>query len=218
MRGIGRTSFLPAAFGLAAASLLLAGCQTLHDVKIDSINNPAKPLGVSYRLEMLDPTGSQADSVAAQAHASVRSALAARGMYETPPKAPADMVITAEYGVGPGQMKIVYRPGDPTLGGMGRSTPRPILVFEKYLKLTAREPAPENAGRDRRGRAPRGEELWSLQVSVEDEKRELPPYLPVLASASIDHIGANSGSEVHITVDAGTASETLKRRPAGSAR
>ncbi len=214
MRGTRRNFSLSAVSGLAAA-FLLAGCQTLHDVKIDSINNPAKPLGVSYRLEMLDPTGSQADSVTAQAHASVRSALAARGMYEAPPNAPADMVITAEYGIGPGQMKIVYRASDPTLGGLGRGTPKPILVFEKFIKLTAREPVPEGAGRDRRGRAPRGEELWGLQVSVEDEERELAPYLPVLASTSIDYIGTNTGAEVHILIDAGTASGKLKR---GAAR
>ncbi len=212
MRGLPRPFLLP----VAAAALLLTGCKTVHDVKIDSINNPAKSLGVSYRLELLDPTGSQADSVTAQVHAGVRTALAARGMFEAPANAPAGMIITAEYGVGPGQMKIIYRPSNTGLGAgalsVGRGTPAPILVFEKYLKLTAREPAPESAGRDRRGRAPRGEELWSLQVSIEDEKRDLAPYLPVLASTTIDYIGTNTGSEVHLLVDAATAEVKLKKR------
>lgn len=208
---------------LLLAAWMLGGCQTIHYVKVDAINDPGKPLGTAYRLEMNDPSGSQADEVAVAARALVKEALAARGMYEAPPNAPADMVITAEYGVGPGQMKIVYRPQESTLGigvaTMGRGTPKPILVFEKYIKLTAREPAPADqapAPGNRRGPRPRGEELWSLTVSVEDDKKDLGPYLTVLASTSVDHIGTNSGSELHVPVDASTASGTLRRR-AGTA-
>lgn len=212
----------PAARALAALACLgaITGCQTIHYVKIDAINDPGKSLGTAYRLEMHDPSGSQADEVAADARKLVQEALAARGMYEAPPNGRADMIITAEYGVGPGQMKIVYRPSESGLGvgvtSMGRGTPKPILVFEKYIKLTAREPvaneqptAPAPRG-PRRGE--RGEELWSLTVSVEDEKKDLAPYLTVLASTSVDYIGLNSGSELHVPVDAATAGGDLRRR------
>ncbi|HYC71677.1 MAG TPA: hypothetical protein VEB66_10750 [Opitutaceae bacterium] len=201
-----------------AAAAALSGCKTIHSVKIDAINNPAKSLGTSYRLEMNDPSGSQPEEVAQDARVLVKSALAARGMYEAPPNGAAEMVITAEYGVGPGQMKIVYKPSDSSLGGiatLGRGSPKPILVFEKYIKLTAREAAaapPEPRAGGRRASAPRGEELWSLTVSVEDEKKDLGPYLAVLASTSVDYIGANSGSELHVAVDASTAEGNLRRR------
>lgn len=209
-----RPLLLAAALSVAA----LSGCKTIHSVKVDAINNPARPLGTSYRLEMHDPSGSQPDDVARDAREVVKEALAARGMFEAPPNAAADMVITAEYGVGPGQMKIVYKPSESSIMGvttMGRGSPKPILVFEKYIKITAREPAPSLAPRPGGGRAagpPRGEELWSLTVSVEDEKKDLGPYLTVLASTSVDYIGANSGAELHVAVDASTAAGQLRQR------
>jgi len=198
---------------------LLTGCQTIHSVKVDAINNPDKPLGTAYRLEMQDPTGSQADELAVRTRAAVKEALAARGMYEAPPNGRTDMVITAEYGVGPGQMKIVYRASDPSAMGasMGRGSAKPILVFEKYIKLTAREPAPaDQPEATRRTRRERGEELWSLTVSVEDDKRDLEPYLAVLASTAVDYIGANSGAELHVPVDPATAAGNLRRRAGGT--
>lgn len=207
-------ALLPVPAALLLLSALLTGCQTIHSVKVDSINNPAKPLGTAYRLEMQDPTGSQADELAVRTRAVVKDALAARGMYEAPPNGRADMVITAEYGVGPGQMKIVYRATDPmAMGGSGRGSARPILVFEKYIKLTAREPAPSDQPEaTRRTRRDRGEELWSLTVSVEDDKRDLEPYLAVLASTAVDYIGTNSGAELHVPVDPATAASNLRRR------
>lgn len=217
----------PALSAVAALALsMLTGCQTIHYVKVDAINDPGKPLGAAYRLEMNDPSGSQAEEVAATARVLVKEALAARGMYEAPPNAPADMIITAEYGVGPGQMKIVYRPQESSLGigvtTMSRGTPKPILVFEKYIKLTAREPVatdqPAAPASSRRGPRPRGDELWSLTVSVEDDKKDLAPYLSVLASTSVDHIGTNSGAELHLPVDAATAAGNLRRRAATPAR
>lgn len=202
------------------AAMVLTGCKTIHSVKVDAINNPARPLGTSYRLEMHDPSGSQPDDVARDARQVVTEALAARGMFEAPPNAESDMVISAEYGVGPGQMKIVYKPSESSIMGvttMGRGSPKPILVFEKYIKITAREPAATTSARPggRNPGPPRGEELWSLTVSVEDEKKDLGPYLTVLASTSVDYIGANSGSELHVPVDASTAAGQLRQRRAG---
>lgn len=209
---------------LAAVVLALAalsGCKTIHSVKVDAINNPNRPLGTAYRLEMHDPSGSQPDDVSTDARTLVKEALAARGMYEAPPNGAADMIITAEYGVGPGQMKIVYKPAESNITGittLGRGSPKPILVFEKYFKITAREPRSAEAPRPGTGRGPapsRGEELWSLTVSVEDEKKDLGPYLTVLASTTVDYIGANSGAELHVQVDASTAAGQLRQRHGG---
>lgn len=194
---------------LAACVLILTGCQTMHDVKIDAINNPSKPSGYSYVLAVHDPAGGVDQELGVQAVTRVKSALASRGMFEAPANTKPDMVVNLEYGVGPGEIKILYRSGTDTGSGMdpmqGPSA-KPILVYEKYLSLSAREIiAPEkNAsarGGGRKGED-RGEELWGVRVSVEDPKKDLGPYLPVLANASIDYIDRNTGSEVHLELDA----------------
>lgn len=211
-------------------TLLLGGCRTIYEVKIDAINDQTKPLGTSYRLEMYDPTGSQEDKIAMQAEQFVRTALASRGMYEAPRSVRPDMVITAEYGMGPGQMKIVYTAshgtsmiGPPTMGG---STAKPVMVFEKFLRITARAPVDPGAtqaprppqtgarpGGNRPARAVRGEELWNVNVSIEDPKKDLGAVLEVLAAASIDHIGGNTGEEIYVKIESGSPEASVKGRP-----
>ena len=203
--------------------LVLTGCQTVHSVKVDAINDPSKATGTAYRLEMFDPTGSQSEEVGAMVQSIVRDALGARGMYETPRGVPPDIVITAEYGVGPGQMQIQYNSGATILtsmGAVGGGSAKPVLVHEKFIKLTARLPgqaAPVPAGPTRRGSQKRGEEIWSVQVSVEDERKELPRYLPVLASVMVDYIGTNTGEEKHLQVDEAKAINDLRTRISSTA-
>lgn len=192
-----------------ALCVLLTGCQTFHDVKVDAINNPLKLAGTSYRLEIIDPSGGVDKELGVLAVSSIKSALAARGLYEAPASVTPDMVIILEYGVGPGEIKIVYRSsvdaGMGLGGGMQGPEAKSILVFEKYLALSAREgvapgnPAAQSGGKKHENR---GEEIWSVRVSVEDPKKDLAPYLVVLASSSIEYIGQNTGSEVHLEVDA----------------
>lgn len=186
---------------------LLTGCPTMHDVKVDAINNPLKLGGTSYRLEIIDPSGGVDKELDIQAVSSIKSALAARGLYEAPASVTPDMVIILEYGVGPGEIKIVYRSSVDAGLGMGMQGPsaKPILVFEKYLALSAREgaaPGKTIAPSGGKKRDSHGEEIWSVRVSVEDPKKDLAPYLIVLASSSIEYIGQNTGSEVHLQVDA----------------
>jgi hypothetical protein len=208
---------------LAAAFVTLTGCQTVHEVVVDAISNQEKPMGASYRLEVHDPSGGVDPALGAQAISDVKDALAARGLYEAPASARPDMVIDLEYGVGPGQIKIVHRSRPIVLGG-GLMPPedygdKPIMVFEKYITLSAREPVPaETTSTPARGRnSKRGEELWNVHVSVEDQKKELAPYLPVLASVSIDYMGENSGKETRIPVKAEDAAAALHRQEARSA-
>lgn len=60
-----------------------------------------------------------------------------------------------------------------------------VVVYEKYVRLTARE----NAA-DIEGRPPL--ELWSVDVISEGESRDLRRHLPVLVAASIDYIGRDT--------------------------
>ena len=144
-----------------------------------------------------------------------KDALAARGLHEAPAGTKPDMIIELEYGRGPGQTSLVYR--GPSHTSKANIWPREpdaklVIVFEKYLQLTAREsPATaESATPPPHGSLPdRGEELWSVRVAVEDQEKQLAPYLPVLASVSVDYIGRNSGAEMHVAVDAGKAAAAL---------
>ena len=58
-------------------------------------------------------------------------------------------------------------------------------VYEKYLKMSARENKPAAEGRP-------PEEIWSLDITSEGESKDLRKTLPVLAAASIDYIGKDS--------------------------
>lgn len=193
--------------GFVVTCLLLTGCQTVHDVKVDAITNLHKPGGTSYRLEVKDAGGGVDKEAGVLAVSSAKSALAARGLFEAPANIAPDMVINLEYGVGPGEIRIVYQSNTDMgtgLSGSQRSAAKPLLVFEKYLELSAREAgAPANP--PVRGGAEnhenRGEELWNVRVSVEDPKKDLVPYLVILANASIDHIGRNSGSAIYLRMD-----------------
>jgi hypothetical protein len=68
--------------------------------------------------------------------------------------------------------------------GMQESV-QPVIVYEKFLKLSART----NKEADE-GRAP--PEVWSVNVSAEDKSQELRKYMPILASATADYIGTNT--------------------------
>jgi hypothetical protein len=68
-----------------------------------------------------------------------------------------------------------------------------IVVYEKYLKLSARENK-EAA----EGRAPT--EIWTLDVTSEGESRDIRKHLPVLVAASIDYIGKDSQGQKTIRI------------------
>ena len=173
-------------------------------------------MGTSYRLEVHDPSGGVEPAISAQAIANAKDALAARGLFEAPANTNPDIIINLEYGLGQGQIKIVYRSRvDESISGIGssKSEPyaKPVLVFEKYIQLSAREPVADDANQAQRGRPKnRGDELWNVRVSVVDSKKDLAPYLAVLASVSVDYLGRNTGKELHIVVDADKVADALR--------
>ena len=82
------------------------------------------------------------------------------------------------------QVVSVTTPGSTEMVGMKESI-QPVIIYEKYLKLSARsnQEAVE-------GRAP--PEVWSVNVSAEDNSQELRKYIPILASATADYVGTNT--------------------------
>jgi hypothetical protein len=87
--------------------------------------------------------------------------------------------------VGIGYRQVVHiTPGRTEIIGM-REEVIPVIVYEKYLKISARENKEASEGR-----APT--EVWSVNVSAEDKSQELRKYIPILASATADYIGTNT--------------------------
>jgi hypothetical protein len=68
-----------------------------------------------------------------------------------------------------------------------------VVVYEKYLKLTARENKEAVEGRP-------AQEVWTVDVTSEGESRDIRKNLPVLVAASIDYIGKDSQGQKTIRI------------------
>lgn len=88
----------------------------------------------------------------------------------------------------------VYEPPRSELIGYD-DVPRQVTIYEKYLKITARENKSATEGRP-------PSELWSIHASAEDESKDLRKYLPIMASATVDYIGQDSSNQRVVKVRA----------------
>jgi len=68
-----------------------------------------------------------------------------------------------------------------------------VTVYEKYLKLSARENSEPQEGRPQ-------QEIWTVDVTSEGESRDIRRNLPVLVAASIDYIGADTQGQKTIRI------------------
>ena len=178
------------------------------------------PSGDLQSYQLRDKSaGKDADSLRAQETISmVKTALNGRGLYEAPTVQAADMMIDVEYGMDKPKTHmeemmvpiyaqngggVVYGPRQvaTSTGPVTRTVPalappgtqligyEPILVpvttYEKFIRLSAREARAASAG------AAAGD-LWSVSITSEDESNDLRKYLPLLASALVGYVGAES--------------------------
>lgn len=187
---------------LASAGCLLAGCATTHEVTVDAIRDSAAVQGTSYRLESVYSGPEGDSSLLPQVLTHVREALASTGAYEAPAGTAPEQVIYVETGVGPGHRKIVYEATVEPIYRVSRKDRKQIIAHEKFIRLSAREPSPASTGA-------RGRELWSVHVVVDDERRELAPYLTVLAAALRDHIADQAPEERTILIKESEARRVL---------
>lgn len=88
--------------------------------------------------------------------------------------------------------QVVYDPPQRELIGF-QDRVVTVTVYEKYIRITARE-TQEEAG----DRPPR--ELWSVYVTNEDESDDLRKYVPLMVSAAMDSIDENTSSQKTITL------------------
>jgi len=164
----------------------------------------------------------------------VKTALSGKGMYEAPSPEAADVVIDIDYGMesprmkyesvakpilqmqegipqretipagsnpdGSTKYKTIRVPGLQTMKIVGwKDEIEPVIVYEKYLKVSARENREMTEGRP-------PPEVWSVNVSAEDQSNELRKYMPILASATADYIGTNTKQERSVDVSENDAS------------
>lgn len=193
----------------------------------------------SYTLKSKDPRLGPESLRYREAAEFVRTALSGKGFYEAPDEENADMVVEMEFGMDAPRAKTqavstpvyaqvgggvrydtvpvtdangvtttrtvaVYQPPRSELVSYER-LPQPVTIYEKYLRLTARENKPAAEGQP-------ASELWSVEVSAEDESKDLRKYLPIMASASIEYIGKDSDNAQNVKVKADSPGvEFIKR-------
>ncbi len=216
----------------AAPVVFLGGCATPGlPVKVDAIAkaSPTPGQNQSFRLKSKDPRLGEENLRYKEAADFVRTALSSKGLYEAPSEERADMIVELDYGMEAPRAKMervsvpvysqvggsvryesvpvtdsrgnvsqrtvaVYDPPRNELMGYDEQ-PRLVTIYEKYLKITARENKPAAEGRP-------PAELWSIHASAEDESKDLRKYLPIMASATMDYIGADTSSQKIVRVKA----------------
>lgn len=68
-----------------------------------------------------------------------------------------------------------------------------VTIYEKYLKMSARENKEVAEGRPQ-------QEVWTVDVTSEGESRDIRKNLPVLVAASIEYIGKDSQGQKTIRI------------------
>ncbi len=190
--------------------------------------NETPALPQSYEIRANNPKMDEGSLRYKEVAGYVKTALSGKGMYEAPGAVKADVVIDIDYGMDSPRVKFetmsipvyaqtgggvryeqvpIYNNRGQLIGYQTiaiREPPRteiigyedqvkPVIVYEKYLKISAR------ANKESvEGRAP--PEVWSVNVSAEDESKDLRKYLPILASATADYIGTNTKEQKPVRI------------------
>lgn len=206
----------------AASASAWSGCGTTYAVKVDAISKPAAQEAGSYRIKNKNASLPEDNLRYKEAANYVKTALSGRGLYEAPADVTPDIIVELDYGIAPPSVRMeetsvpvyaqtgggvnytpmpvtdpkgnvtirtvpVYEPTRTELVGY-RDVITPVAVYEKYLHISARENRQTTEGK-----APA--EIWSVNTSLEDESKDIRKYLPLLASASMESIGTDTGSQ-----------------------
>ena len=212
-------------------ALILGGCTSAYQVKVDAISKPGVVDAQSYRIRHKSGATTGEESLREREAANyIRTALSGKGLYEAPVPENADMVIEVDFGIEQprtkmerNSMPIYAQVGGgiryetvPVTSANGRTSMRTVAVHQPprseligyqdvVVPVTTYEKYIALKARENRqleeGRPP--EELWSVRASSEDESDDLRKYLPVLASASISYIGSDSTNQKTVKVREG---------------
>lgn len=225
-------SFGPQRWLAAACIALFVGGCALTDkkmnVKVNTTANPDKKGGLSYKVVNKTPALDEGSLRYQEAERFVKTALSAKGMYESPKADQADVVVELDFGLkGPIDRKevrtTVFRPsitspaelpggrsGRTTAGGSifndriadaqaeASASEKPFVITETVYEKYLSMRAHETKGGADGGPA---KSLWSVEVSTVDESNDLRKYLPVMASVGMDYIGTDTGGQQTVRID-----------------
>ena len=213
MRGFRLRGMVAVAAGLVL--LFVLGCETTHEFKVDAIRNPDVDIahGRSYKITTTDVKIDVEDPQFHEVADYVKTVLSGKGYYEAADMESADLIIDISYGAGNTHVEYDVRLSgpDPRGGGVlntrnpyGQNvriiTPQeeyvPKTIFEKYLKITARENQP--VGEDEKE-----VQAWNVTVRNQDENPDLDKYLPLMAAAAISYVGEETESQEKVTLKEG---------------
>lgn len=201
--------FFPASLTSLAALIVAfaaTGCSSQYRFAVDAVRqSPASLPRQSYRLVDARPASEPGDPAFQQLAADVHTALSSKGLYEAPAGLTPDIVVEVDYGMSapihrqcsrtetvmavmtPGWSSGLNRgfvpgtPGGPQQYLGTREVPYVETTYLKFLRLTARELAPDTGGA-------LGRQVWSLHVTNDDESKDLPHYAHLMVAAAMDYI------------------------------
>lgn len=204
------------------AALLLGGCASGYEMKVDAISRPPKVVeqAVSYEIHSKSPENPEDSLRYKEAAKFVKTALSSRGMYEaTPPQQP-DMIVEIDYGIGPPKPKLETRsepiyvqvPGPVTYQSMPVGVAKngtPIIQVvpvqgppqqqyvgdrEYQVLVVNYEKYLHMTARENvvSNEGHPPPEIWTIDVTSEGESKDLRKYLPALAAATIDYVGKDT--------------------------
>ena len=202
---------------IALAVVLLGACQTTHKIEVDALSRPEMEGKTSYKLVVTNPQIDTGSLRHREAVGYIKQALAAKGMYESPDPAKADVAVTVDYGMSPPKSRIeqVSHAEYKLMPGALRSvvvrvgtTPAGQPIYQtvvvqdpsqyvyagdsiQQISVVTYEKHLSLSARENKANLDNGpaQEVWSVDLNSEGSSHDLRKTIPVLAAAAIDYIG-----------------------------
>lgn len=227
---------------LALGCALLGACQTTHKIEVDALSRPEMAGNTSYRLVVTNPEIDQGSLRHREAVGYIKKALAAKGLYEAPDPATADMAVTIDYGMGPPKSRIeevshaefklqpgavytaVIRVGTTAAGQpiyqnvVVQDPSRYVYVGDsvQQVSVVTYEKHLSLSARENKANADSGppQEVWTVDLHSEGSSHDLRKTLPVLAAAAIDYIGKETNGAQTIKLKEDDGAVEFVKQPA----
>ncbi len=227
---------------LALVGVLLGACQTTHRIEVDALSRPEMAGKTSYKLVVTNPDIDTGSLRHREATGYIKQALAAKGMYEAPDAATADMAVTVDYGISPPKSRIeevshaefklqpgavytaVIRVGTSSNGQpiyqnvVVQDPSRYVYMGDSIQQVTVvtYEKHLSLSARENKPNADSGpaQEVWMVDLHSEGSSRDLRKTLPVLAAAAIDYIGKETDGPQNVKLKEDDGAVEFVKQPA----
>ncbi len=183
---------------------LLSGCAHVYRVTVDAAAQPDAASRFSYSLKNQSDPATARVGRSSGAAAMVKTALSAKGMFESAKTEDADIQIDYNYGLSTESRKVkrsetIYhdqagpRSDDgyvPQVLSEIRFKEIEETTYTKELHLVATEKKPAEPNAQQR--------VWDISISYQDEDPDLEKAMPLLAAAACDRIGTNTDGPITV--------------------